>query len=185
MSISQFLQQATNWLAWSGLALGAITLLAFLIKWKVKFRLIGATIFTLLLSGSCWAFSESYSSPVVIEGAIYTPVVFDNGYDLVVAQAPDDFPEESVQPSLEQIAGNLKGGGRNGAKVHIRIRKVESAGPEISAPIILGEVIKDINQNTLTVVDINTVLPNEEELESEAIPTITSNNIDQISEYES
>ncbi len=155
MSISQFLQQATSWLAWSGLGLGAMTLIAFLFRWGVRFRLVGATIFSLLLSGSCWAFKESYSPPVTIEGAIYAPVVFDNGVDLVVAKAPEDFPEEAIDPSLEQIAENLKGGGRNGSKVTIRIRKLITKEAGISEPIILGEVISDPSRNLLIHVDRN------------------------------
>ena len=48
----------------------------------------------------------------VIEGAKYAPVVFDNGKDLVVIQASDDFPQEAINPTLQQVAGNLKGSGR-------------------------------------------------------------------------
>ena len=64
----------------------------------------------------------------------------------VVARAPDDFPKEAIEPTLEQVAGNLKGGGRSGAMVHVRIRKVVSVVKGISSPTILGEVIRDINQ---------------------------------------
>ncbi|ABX08994.1 Ycf51 family protein [Prochlorococcus marinus] len=153
MSISQFLHQATIWLAWSALGLGLITLIAFLTRWGAKFRLVGATIFTLLLSGSCWAFAESYTPPFVVEGAIYAPVVYDNGYDLVIAQAPDGFPEDATEPSLLQIAGNLKGGGRNGAKVHVKIRKQVPVRSGVSHPIILGEAIRDINKSTTILVE--------------------------------
>ena len=150
MSISQFLQEATIWLAWSGLGLGFITIIAVLFNWGVKFRLIGTTIFTLLLSGSCWAFTESYTPPVTFEGAMYAPVVYDNGGNLVVAQVKEDFPSEAIEPSLMQLAENLKGGGRNGAKINIRIRKIEDLGPGISTPIILGEAIRDSSTNTTT-----------------------------------
>ncbi len=49
-----------------------------------------------------------------------------------------------------QIAGNLKGGGRNGAQVKVRLRKIESAGDGISKPIILGEVINDLKESKIT-----------------------------------
>ena len=48
-----------------------------------------------------------------------------------------------------QIAGNLKGGGRNGAQVNVRLRKIEEVGEGISKPIILGEVIKDLKESKL------------------------------------
>ncbi len=143
MSISQFLQDATSWLAWSGIGLTIITLIAFITRWGIKFRLVGATIFTILLSGSFWAFQESYTPPREIEGALYVPVVYDNGADLVVAQASEDFPEEAIQPSLEQIAENLKGGGRNVKNVYVRIRRIEDVEEGISKPVVLGQIIRD------------------------------------------
>ena len=48
-----------------------------------------------------------------------------------------------------QIAGNLKGGGRNGSQVRVRLRKIESAGDGISTPIVLGELIKDLKESKI------------------------------------
>ena len=165
MSIPQVIQNFNLWLSWIGIGLGLITIIAFLFGWGIKYRLTGTTIFTLLLSASCWAFNKSYTPPLQVEGYKYAPVVYDNGYDLVVAQAPEDFPEESILPTLKQIAGNLKGGGRNGAVVNVRIRKLESEGDGTSRPIILGEVIRDINQNTITQVINDKEQINEEDQE--------------------
>ena len=151
MSISQLLQEVTIWLAWSGLGLGFMTIVAFLLNWGVKFRLVGTAIFTLLLSGSCWAFNQSYTPPRTFEGAMYTPVVYDNGGNLVVAQVQADFPSEAIDPSLQQLSENLKGGGRNGAQITVRIRKIEDYSPGISTPIILGEAIRDSVTNTTTI----------------------------------
>ena len=125
------------------------TFLAYLFNWGIKFRLTGTTIFTLLLSASCWAFDQSYTPPFNVEGYKYAPIVYDNGFDLVVAQASNDFPEEAIKPTLLQIAGNLKGGGRNGAQVKVRLRKIESAGDGISKPIILGELINDLKESKI------------------------------------
>ena len=157
MSISQFLNEATTWLAWFGLGLGILALIAFLFKWGIRFRLIGATIFTLLLSGSCWAFIESYRPPITIQGALYVPVVYDNGADLVVAQAPEDFPNDAIQPSLEQIAENLKGGGRNVENVFVRIRRIEQVTEGISKPVVLGEIIRDPSKRLTIPVSLNKI----------------------------
>ena len=151
MSISQLLQEVTIWLAWSGLGLGFMTIVAFLFNWGLKFRLVGTAIFTLLLSGSCWAFNESYTPPRTFEGAMYTPVVYDNGGNLVVAQVQADFPSEAIDPSLQQLSENLKGGGRNGAEITVRIRKIEAQSPGVSTPIVLGEAIRDSLTNTTTI----------------------------------
>ncbi len=146
MSLLQLLQNSAIWLGWTGLALVLITLISFLVNWGAKFRLVGVTIFTLLLSGSSWAFATSYTPPLIVDGAKYAPVVYDNGYDLVVAQASEDFPSEAIKPTLEQIAGNIKGGGRNGAMVHVRLRKVEEVAEGISRPVVLGEVVRDLSE---------------------------------------
>ena len=149
MSMSELIPILTKWLGWGGSGLGVLTILAYLFKWDIKFRLTGITIFTLLLSASCWAFDQSYRPPFNVEGYKYAPIVYDNGFDLVVAQASDDFPEEAIKPTLLQIAGNLKGGGRNGAQVRVRLRKIESAGDGISKPIILGEIINDLKESEI------------------------------------
>ena len=149
MSMSEVIQDVTKWLAWGGSGLGVLTVLAYLFRWGIKFRLTGITIFTLLLSASCWAFDQSYRPPFNVDGYKYAPIVYDNGFDLVVAQASNDFPEEAIKPTLLQIAGNLKGGGRNGAQVKVRLRKIESAGNGISEPIVLGEVINDLKESKI------------------------------------
>ena len=149
MSMIDVIQDVTKWLAWGGSGLGLLTILAYSFRWGIKFRLTGITIFTLLLSASCWAFDQSYRPPVNVEGYKYAPIVYDNGFDLVVAQAASDFPEEAIKPTLLQIAENLKGGGRNGAQVKVRLRKIESAGDGISKPIILGEIINDLKESKI------------------------------------
>ena len=149
MSMSEVIQDLTKWLAWGGAGIALLTILGYIFNWGIKFRLTGITIFTLLLSASCWAFDQSYTPPFNVEGYKYAPIVYDNGFDLVVAQASNDFPEEAIKPTLLQIAGNLKGGGRNGAQVKVRLRKIESAGEGISQPIILGEIINDLKESKI------------------------------------
>ena len=149
MSMTEVIQDATKWLAWGGLGLGVATILAYIFSWGIKFRLTGITIFTLLLSASGWAFDQSYTPPFNVEGYKYAPIVYDNGFDLVVAQASNDFPEDAIKPTLMQIAGNLKGGGRNGSQVKVRLRKIESFDDGISKPIILGELINDLKESKI------------------------------------
>ena len=169
MSMSEVIQDVTKWLAWGGSGLGVFTILAYLFSWGIKFRLTGITIFTLLLSASCWAFDQSYRPPFNVEGYKYAPIVYDNGSDLVVAQASNDFPQEAIQPTLLQIAGNLKGGGRNGAQVKVRLRKIVSAGDGISQPIVLGEIINDFKESKII------ELPNRDYSLNEDLSTIRNN----------
>lgn len=141
MPLPDLLDRAIGWLAWSGLAFALLTLVAFGARWGVRFRLVGVTSFTLLLAVSCWAFSVSYQPPVIVEGAVRAPVVFDNGNDLVVAQAPAGIPKEAVEPTLAQLAANLRSGGRNGEEVVVRLRQLQPGPEGSSTPVVLGEVV--------------------------------------------
>ena len=142
MSFFELLESSPKIFGSIGVLLLLITLIAFIFNFSVKFRLTGITIFSFLLSISSWAFIQSYSENINIEGAVYAPIVYDNGSDLIIAKADDKFPPESVNPTLEQISQNLKRGSRSGRKVVIRIRSLEKISENISKPIILGEIEK-------------------------------------------
>ena len=129
------------------LCLLVVTLIAFIFNFGIKFRIIGATIFSFLLSLSSWAFIQSYTENVVIEGAKYIPIVYDNGFDLIIAKADDNFPKESIEPTLEQLSENLRKGSRSGANVKIKIRKLEKISDGVSKPVVLGEVQKNVKMN--------------------------------------
>jgi len=100
-----------------------------------------------LLSLSSWAFIQSYSQKVVIDGAKYVPIVYDNGFDLIIAKVDNNFPEESLEPTLEQLSQNLMKGSRSGANIRIKIRKLEKISDDVSKPVVLGEVQKNVNMN--------------------------------------
>jgi len=141
MPLPELLDRAIEWLAWSGLVFGLLTVVAFLAGWGLRFRLVGVTSFTLLLAVSCWAFSVSYTPPVVVEGAVRAPVVFDNGDDLVIAQARTDIPTEAIEPTLAQLAANLRTSGRSSSAVMIRLRQLQPTDDGSSTPVVLGTTI--------------------------------------------
>jgi hypothetical protein len=142
---------------WLGIASGVLAVLmvvGFLARWGIRFRLVGVTSFTTLLAISCAAFAISYSPRLTIEGAVSVPVVFDNSADLVVAAAPADLGPEAFAPTVQQVASNLRGSGRNTSDglVTVRLRRVESAGDGVSRPVVLAEAQRDLNTGGVTVV---------------------------------
>ena len=147
MSFFELLENTPKIFGFIGTFLFIGTLVAFIFNFGFKFRLTGATIFSLLLSLSSWAFIQSYSEKVVIEGARYLPIVYDNGFDLIIAKAEEDFPEESIEPTLKQLAVNLKKGSRSGANVKIKIRKLKKISDDFSKPEIIGEIQKTVKMN--------------------------------------
>ena len=147
MSFFELLENTPKIFGFFGIFLLLLTVLAFIFNFGFKFRIIGATIFSLLLSLSSWAFIQSYTEKVTIEGARYLPIVYDNGFDLIIAKAEDDFPEEFIEPTLQQLLENLRKGSRSGANVKIRIRKLEKISDGVSKPLIVGEVQKNVKMN--------------------------------------
>ena len=147
MSFFELLNNTPKIFGFLGIFLSLITIVAFIFNFGFKFRIIGATIFSLLLSLSSWAFMQSYSEKVVVEGARYVPIVYDNGFDLIIAKAEDGFPEEAIEPTLQQLSDNLRKGSRSGANVKIKIRKLEKISDEISKPVIIGEIEKTVSMN--------------------------------------
>jgi hypothetical protein len=137
---------AGEWLGAASGVLAIITIAGYLLRWGVRFRLVGITSFTALLALSCLAFAVSYRPRVMVEGAVSVPVVFDNGAELVVAAAPADLPAAAAAPSAEQVARNLRGNGRQSddAIVRVRLRRVESVAPGLSRPVVLAEVRRDL-----------------------------------------
>ena len=96
---------------------------------------------------SSWAFIQSYTENVVIEDAKYLPIVYDNGFDLIIAKVDNNFPEESLEPTLEQLSKNILKGSRSGANVRIKIRKLEKISDGVSKPVVIGEVQKNVKMN--------------------------------------
>ena len=143
MALDQLLLTAAPWLAWTGLGLAGLTVVGFIARWGIRFRLVGVSSFTFFLALSSWAIGVRYTPPVVIEGAVRAPIVFDNGSDLVVAQIPIDIDPSSIAPTLKQIAGNLRGSGRSNPTVVVRLRGLESVGEGVARPVVLGETVRD------------------------------------------
>ena len=147
MSFFELLENTPKIFGFLGLFLLCFTIIAFIFNFAFKFRIIGATIFSVLLSLSSWAFIQSYTEKVVIEDAKYVPIVYDNGFDLIIAKADNNFPEESIGPTLEQLSENLRKGSRSGANVKIKIRKLEKISDGVSKPVVIGEVQKNVKMN--------------------------------------
>ncbi|WP_250395934.1 DUF2518 family protein, partial [Synechococcus sp. MU1655] len=50
MPLSELLEVSSRWLAWSGLGISVLTVVAFVARWGLRFRLVGVSSFTFLLA---------------------------------------------------------------------------------------------------------------------------------------
>ncbi|MDA0717166.1 MAG: Ycf51 family protein [Cyanobacteria bacterium] len=146
MDADPILLTAGKWLGAASGVLALTTIAGYFSRWGIRFRLVGVTSFTALLAVSCLTFAVSYSPRVQLDGAVNVPVVFDNGIDLVVAAAPEGLADEAAAPTVQQVAQNLRGGGRSSADnlVHVRLRRVEPIAPGLSKPVVLAEASRSL-----------------------------------------
>lgn len=146
MSADPFLFLAGQWLGAASGVLALLTAAGFALRWGIRFRLVGVTSFTVLLSLSCLAFAISYTPRVTISGAVVAPVVYDGGADLVIAAAPAGLAPEAYGPTALQVASNLRGGGRTSPDglVRVRLRRIEPAGEGAGRPEVLAEAVRDL-----------------------------------------
>jgi len=145
MAADPILFLAGRWLGIASGVLVLLTIIGFVARWGIRFRLVGVTSFTVLLSISCLAFAISYSPRVSVPGAVQVPVVFDNGSNLVIAAAPDGLEAASIAPTLEEVALNLRRSGRTSANGHVtvRLRRIEPVEAGLGRPVVLAETSRD------------------------------------------
>jgi hypothetical protein len=153
MRADPLLLTAGEWLGVASAVLLLLTVVAFVVRWGIRFRMVGITSFTVLLSLSCLAFAVSYTPRQQVEGAISVPVVFDNGSDLVVAAAPAQMDPQAYAPSVQQVALNLRGSGRGTQMVEVRLRRVEPKGEGSDVPVVLATAIRNLDDGSVILQD--------------------------------
>lgn len=102
----QFLQ-ATGWFAVGTLAFGGLTALAFVLKWGLRFRLVGATGFMGVLTAGLFGLSFQPLTQTSIPGAIPYSTVFDSGASQIVIAVPNEITTSELEATLQQAASNL------------------------------------------------------------------------------
>jgi hypothetical protein len=160
-----------KWLAIATVALGALTTIAFIASWGIRFRLVGITSFTGVLTGGVFALSLSPILPTVIPGSVPYSTVYDSGASQAVITVPQTISESELEATLKQAASNLFSSGRLGSQSNqltIRARTVVHPEPGVSQPLLLGQIKRSIinrddEQMEITIYsDRLTSLPNEE-----------------------
>ncbi len=146
-SQAEFLQ-FTQWSGIATLVFAALTVLAFVLKWGLRFRLVGTTGFMIVLTAGLFTLSLAPLSRTVIPGAARYNLVYDNGAaQAVIATAPQITPTE-LEATLRQAASDLYSFGRSGLgkedQLTIRARTVVHPEPGVSVPLYLGQVKRSL-----------------------------------------
>ncbi|MBR8839393.1 MAG: Ycf51 family protein [Stigonema ocellatum SAG 48.90 = DSM 106950] len=147
LTTTDFLQY-TQWSGIATLVFAAVTLLGFILKWGIRFRLVGVTGFTLVVTGGLFALSLAPLSRTVIPGAVRYTLLYDNGSTQTVITTPPQISPSQLEATLRQAASDLYSYGRLGTRgdnqLTIRARTVIHPEPGLSVPFYLGQVKRSL-----------------------------------------
>ncbi len=137
----------TQWAAILTGVLAVITVLAWIFKWGIRFRLVGVTSFMGVITGSIFGLSVGLYPRPNIPGAVRFTRVFDISADQVVIAVAPEITEVQLTATLQQAAISLFSRGRQGSgddQLTIRARTVVHPQPGVSQPLYLGEVRRSL-----------------------------------------
>ncbi|MGF1569509.1 MAG: Ycf51 family protein [Nodosilinea sp.] len=134
---------ATQWAAIGTLALIAIAILSFLLKWGIRFRLVGAAGFAAVLTVGLLGLSFEPFTRTVVPGAAPYATVYDSGSSQVVITVPPTLSPETLEATLRQAASNLFKPyrlGLPGQTATIRARTIVHDPEGVSQLVYLGQI---------------------------------------------
>ncbi len=139
----------TQWAGITTLVFAALTVLSFLLKWGIKFRLVGATGFLGVVTAGLFALSLVPLTRTVIPGAVKFARVYDNGATQAVIAVTPQITQSELSDTLKQAASNLYSFGRlgqNEGTLTIRARTIIHPQPGMSTPLYLGKVVRSLEK---------------------------------------
>jgi Protein of function (DUF2518) len=156
ISTAEFFQ----YFQWSGiatLAFAAITIVALILNWGFKFRLVGATGFMIVLTAGLFGLGLVPIVHSSIPGSQHYSLIYDNGSDRATIVVAPPVTEAGLDATLRQAAADLYSYGRSGSadkQLKVRARTVIHPQPGISQPLVLGEVIRSLSGGEDSALDV-------------------------------
>jgi hypothetical protein len=136
-----------QWAGITTLVFGAIAVLSFLVKWGIRFRLVGATGFMAVLTVGLFALSVVPITRTVVPGAVRFSTVYDAGSTQAVIIVAPTITESQLVATLQQAAGDLFSPGRLGRgtdQLTIRARTMLHPQDGVSQPLVLGQIKRSL-----------------------------------------
>ncbi|PZO40618.1 MAG: hypothetical protein DCF19_12075 [Pseudanabaena frigida] len=130
------------------LACALVTGLAVARGWSWRYRMVGATLFSVVLVVGLFSLSFEPITRSSIEGSVPFKLVYDRfGPQATIVVAPTVTPEE-LESTLKQASSNLFSSGRNGqgkSQLTIYARTVVHPREGVSEPLYLGRVKRSLS----------------------------------------
>ncbi|MGF1492822.1 MAG: Ycf51 family protein [Microcoleaceae cyanobacterium] len=137
------LLEYSKWFGIATLGLAVITGIGFLFNWGFRFRLVGVTAFTGVLTAGIFGLGLGLLTRTEIPGSVQYTRVYDDGARQIVLRVSPEITETQVEATLQEAAANLFSPGRvgrPGEEFKIRVRTLIHPQPGVSQPVYLGEV---------------------------------------------
>ena len=147
MSVNSNLLIYAQWAGILTAALAILTVIAFIFKWGIRFRLVGVTSFMGVVAGSIFGLGLGLFTRTEIPGAVRYSLVYDTGGAQTVVTVPPTITESELEATMRQAAADLYSPGRSGKGrdyMTIRVRTVVHPEPGLSQPLFLGEVRRSL-----------------------------------------
>ena len=158
LSTTQLLAFA-QWSGYFTIFCAVLTVLGWLLKWGIRFRLVGITGFMGVLTGGLFALGLGLHDRADFPGAVRFSRVYDTGAaQIVIAVSPDITPT-ALDATLRQAASDLYSPGRltqGSGQMTIVARTIIHPEPGVSQPVYLGKVtrslaVRDDDQMTIEI----------------------------------
>lgn len=125
-----------------------IAVIAFILGWGWRFRLVGVTSFMGVLTAGFFALGLGLFPHAAIPGAARYALVYDNGANQAVVSVSPEIEKSAIKPTLLQAASDLYSYGRTGTagndQFTIKLRTVLHPQPGVSQPLFLGTAKRSI-----------------------------------------
>ena len=137
------------WMGAVAIAVALLAILGFIFKWPLRFNLVGATGFSLVLTAGLFSLSLVPFVRATVPGAVRYVLTYDNGSTQATIAVPAEISETELDATLRQAASNLFSYGRfsqGDENLTVRARTIVHPEEGVSEPLYLGRVRRSLRQ---------------------------------------
>ncbi|MEY2832879.1 MAG: hypothetical protein RLZZ574_2138 [Cyanobacteriota bacterium] len=147
-----------KWLGIATIASLVVAIVAFILGWSFRFRLVGVTSFMGVLTAGCFALGLGLFPHAKIPGAARYALIYDNGANQAVVAVSPEIEKSAIEPTLIQAATDLYSYGRTGTagndQFTIKLRTVLHPQSGVSQPLFLGTAKRSITARSSEDIEI-------------------------------
>jgi hypothetical protein len=147
-----------KWLGITTIVSLVVAIVAFVLGWSFRFRLVGVTSFMGVLTAGFFALGLGLFPHAKIPGAARYALIYDNGANQAVVAVSPEIEKSAIEPTLIQAATDLYSYGRTGTagndQFTIKLRTVLHPQTGVSQPLFLGTAKRSITARSSEEIEV-------------------------------